>query len=715
MKLHELLGLMICIISINLLMYLLGFAKNALFFITFSTIYALVLSLTSTVVYKDLRKGLAVTYLFLGFVFIYAYGSTPGTSFSYYLGPYLMSIIPLSTSLLASFLTLRSSREISFAYVLIVLSIPTALLDPHGLLPVSVLIPHTLFLRTAFDGLWFITMSLLLYAPYLTLPILVIGFERFPQLNLCNVSYSSSGNVLDTFTAIAIVLTTFLFFDILYHRMIKYYLPRITERRHIIRNSFTFYLISIVVLVAVVVITYSFLPTKADMHYLNLIYATVPSFLISVLANSWTLIRETDSIRINIIKSLHQVKEELNICKSVLSELSINTLLGVKVSKYYESLDSTQKELNNIESYLSRPSLSLSRLKKTVNDLENIQKRLNDVKKGVVDIYRSTLKEVEEIYNDLVTLGGFRNAELDELIRLMRSINRFEDIPSVSIGFSRALSKICESFIRSIDDLITNINEITGVKVDVNTSIKCSEEVLLIDTSRAYRDMLKSLLSNENVNFVVSDLIKRTSHIKEFIDKLIDEYRGRLHEGFLLLFERLSKTLSSFPTSVVSSRDFAEVKIKCRDLRGNLQEFVEFVTNELMSEEKMIAIAANNLGFDYNVLVPVSAPTIGKSLRDLNGFQSVLTCDGLINWLNTKGLGLIYEQIFYVEMYVKVLQSIPYIQLLKNYFDNLLEKGDVLLDNIPLSKDTLKWFINIYISTRNDVVLEGNVLRVVRR
>ncbi|MCX8186209.1 MAG: hypothetical protein N3G48_03745 [Sulfolobales archaeon] len=714
MRFHELLGLIIIVISYNLHLYLLGLPHQVLTFITLSTIYAISLSITSALIYKDLRNGLAVTYLFLGFTFIYAYGSFPGVLYRFYLGPYLMSLIPIAASLVAAALTLRSAREISFTYVPTVLSLPTTLLDPWGVAPVGAMLSHTLFLKKASDSLRFVAASLLIYLPYILLPVILVNLEFLPQINICNVFYGASGHELNLAKAFAVVLAFIMVFDVLYHRVIKHYLPKVTEPTHLIRNSLIFYVISLAAVLPVPTLINSLIPTKSQIPYYSVLYASIPSLLMSLIASYWTLMTDLESFKSNNIKALRRIQEELNSCKSVLSELITNTLLGVKVSKYSETLEELSKQLNVVEKHLSKPALSLSHMKSTAETLDNVWGELINVKKQVIYTYKSTLKDISEIYDDLVSLGGFKDAELDELIRLMESVNRFEDIPSVSIGLSRALRRICESYLKLINDLVSNLSEVVEIEASVDTSLKCSEDVLLLNTSKAYRQAVKGVLSSEALTLSLANLTRNASQTTQLLSKLIDEYRGTLHQELLRSAEAIASDVKAIQQMEVSScKDVQDLKTRCRELRDDLHEFVELVREELESEEKLIKSASDKLGLEFSDLVPIPPTAITKSLKDFLSFKNASTCSELMKWLNTRGVGLIYEHLFYIEMYVKVLRSTAYIQLLTNYFDNMLQRGDVVLDDLPLSKDTLKWFLNVYRSIRRDVVVEGNVLRSV--
>ncbi len=714
MRYYELSALVLCIISFNILTYLVGLSKGVITFVTFSALYAASLAITSVIIYKDIRKGLAATYLFLALVFIYAYGTAPNLVFKSALGPYMMFITPIVSGLAASILALRSDLGISLAQVLIIISLPSAFLDFGGLLPFALMTPHILLLKTATDGLRFAGIALLVYLPYLLIPVSVSDVSAVPHMKLSNVLYVSGGE-LNLLITMLIACLVYVIFNTVYHKFLRHYLPEMTEPRHLLPYSSVSYGMSLAVLTLIHVITGLVTVAKPVESYLSVIYASIPSFFVSMLSCSWNLNRELVRLSDDLVRNIHSLRDELNACSSVLNELIVDPLLGVKVSAFQDKLRELERELDHVEERVGKPTPSLNWVKGYAALLEKVGKELVDTRHQVVDAYQSIVKEVRESYDKWVSISGLRNAELDDLVKLLESIKRFEDIPSVGVGLRKALKIICESYIKTLNDLARIIAEVLAVRVSVDTSMQCPENILLLDITKAYADVLENLLSSHEVTSKASAIVERATRLKDSIGGVIEEFTHKVRGELLELLKEVSTNLGSFPQGgILTFKHLNDMKIRCSALGDCLIRLSDLILQELNIKEKLLISVADNLGLDYRILTPVSPSVMSKSSKDFTVFRNLPTCYDLIDWMSSKWLGLLYEHLFYLEIFDKTLRYTNYLQLFIKYFDERLKYGSLSLDDIPLSKEALKWFINVYTAIRNDVVVEGNVLKKVK-
>lgn len=710
MKFHEILGLALCAVSFNLLIYSLkGPTKDFVTFLVFSVPYVIVLTLLSTVIYKDVRKGLAVTYFFLAVVFIYVYGTNPNLTFKFAFSLYLILIIPLISSLIAGVVTLRGSRESSLAHVLIILSLPATFLDFGGLLPVALMSPHFLLLKTIGEGVRFACVLFLTYLPYLLLSVLVTDISLIPYPNLFNVLYGVRGEY-NLLIAMIAVIAIFLTFDVAYHKYLKRYLPKLTEPRYILHYSLTSYVASLAMLAFISVITTLILKTKTE--FPNILYASIPSLPVALFESSWILTMELTRLKVELTNSFNSVKDELTSCISVFRELIVDPVLGIKVSKYRDRLEEIGRQLNTVKEFLSKPVFSSSSIANTTTLLEKLNNDLTDVKNQVVNTYHLAVKEIEESYNRVIRVIGLKDVDLDELIRVLGSVRRFEDIPSVSIGLSKALRGLCESYVKSLNELVRIADDLLGIKVSVDPSIPCSEVAILLNTVGVYGDVLESLLNSNEFMSKIATTVEKALNLSNSINKVVEENSGKINVELLKLLRGFSTDLKSYQQEgSITVKVLADMRNTCAVLRGGLVKLSELVNRELSSKDAYITDVASSLSLDRKVLMPITPSLISKHLKDLTAFQNISTCYELIDWMSAKFLGLVYEYLFYIETYDTVLRALNYLPLLIKYFDERLKHGTILLDDVPLSKDVLKWFVKVYISIKNDVVLEGNTLK----
>ncbi len=714
MRLYEVSGLALCVISFNLLTYSLGFAKNVAIFIAVSLLHAALLALTSFVIFKDVRKGLAVTYLFITLTFMYTYSVAPPLVFRSDLERYVLLIISLISGLAAGVLTLQGGREVSLAQTLIVLSLPAAILDGGGFLPIGLMAPHILFLRTAANGLRFNGISFLLYLPHLLLPMLVVDTSLVPHINLCNVLYGV-GSELNLLPTMLLVNAVFLAFNAAYHKFLKYRLPKIVELKHIVHHSLASYMMSLTMISVIPMLAGIFLPVRPPNSYLSILYASIPAFPISLLGSSWSLDLELSPMRDELNSNFQQVRNELNTHAYVLDVLAVSPIFKAKIGGCLSTLERVGKQLDSIEVFLSKPILSQSSILNTATLLMRLRSDLAGIRDQVVSTYQSVVNEVKELYKWYIRINGLRDVELDELIILAEHVKRFEDIPSISEGLTKTLKKVCELYVRTLNRLAIIVERVLDVKVGVSTLAQCSDEALLLSVVGTYRNLLEDMLASNELTSKISKMVNDLSNLKSSIDKLIEEYTGKVGSDLLNSLKELSNTLRVPQHQEVNMyKVLTNMMNTCDVLRNILAKLVRSLSYELSSREEYLVRAANSLGIDYNLLTPIPPDVMSKSLSSLTAFQDILTCYDLINWISSKGLGLIHSHLLYIEMYVRVLRRINYLQLLMKYFDDRLEHGDVVLDDVPLSKESLKWFVNVYVGVRKDVVLDGNTLKRLR-
>ncbi|MEM4684677.1 MAG: hypothetical protein QW133_00935 [Sulfolobales archaeon] len=706
MKFHEISGLVLCAVSFNILVYIL--ARGSAIFPVFSVFYVIVLALLSTIIYKDVRKGLAVTYFFLAVAFIYVYGTNPNLTFKFAFGSYLMLIIPLISSLTAGIIVLRGSRESFLAYVLIILSLPATFLDFGGLLPIALMSPHFLLFKTIIDGLRFACVLFLTYLPYVLLPTFIADISVIPYPNLFNVLYGVRGEY-NLLIAMMAVITIFLIFDVVYLKYLRHHLPKLTEPKYLLHYSLTSYFASLAMLTSIFVITVLILKTKPE--FTNMLYASIHSLPVALFGSSWILTMELTRLKWELSNSFNRVRDELTSCISVFRELIVDPVLGIKVSKYRDRLEDIGRQLNTVKEFLSKPTLSSSSIENMTTLLEKLSNDLTDIRNQIVSTYHLTVKEIEESYNKVARVVGSKDMELDELIRVLGSIQRFEDIPSVSIGLSKALKSLCESYVRSLNELVRLADDLLGIKVGVEPSIPCSEVAILLNTVGVYGDILESLLSSNEFMSKTTAMVEKALNLSNSINKVVEENSSKINVELLKLLKELSTNLKSYQQEGITVKALADMRNKCSLLRSSLTRLSDLVSHELSSKDAYITNIASSLGLDRKILMPITPSVISKHLKDLTAFQDISTCCELIDWTSSKFLGLIYEYLFYIETYDMILRAMNYLPLLIKYFDERLKRGVISLDDVPLSKDVLRWFVNVYISIKSDVVLEGNILK----
>lgn len=169
MKFTDLLGLVLCIFTFNILSYGLGILRD-FSFVGASTLFSILLIILTIYVFREFRKGLILTIISITMLYIYSY-SISGVLIKQYLGPYTLLLISLISSLALVLVVLRSDNDVAFTQSFIIFSLPLGFIDLTGVISMSVIISQVVFLKSLVSVSLCSLTILFSYLPYALLPL----------------------------------------------------------------------------------------------------------------------------------------------------------------------------------------------------------------------------------------------------------------------------------------------------------------------------------------------------------------------------------------------------------------------------------------------------------------------------------------------------------------------------------------------------------------
>jgi len=710
MRFTDLLGLVLCILTFNVLSYGLDLFRDSAF-VGISTLFSISLTVLTIYVFREFRKGLVLTILSMTVLYIYGY-STSGISVKQYLGPYTLLITPLISSLALVLVVLRSDNDTAFTQSLIIFSLPLGFIDLTGVIAVSVIISQIVFLKSLISVLLCSLVIFFTYLPYTILP-LIADIRYVNHLNIFNITYWEEGTELNLLKFMVVFTVIYLLFGVLYVRVIKNYIPKVRDLKYLLITTATYYSLLIILITTSSVITaYMFLNKLVSMGTQHLIYITIPALTIPLIKSFNDLLSELSSLRVKAMELFKEVNKDFTEVHSVTDTLVVNPVLGLSVSKYHRELDDVVSNLKSVEDLLKKHTYSIDRMNTVINELLHIKEVLRSVRDGITNNYLNVINEFRDAYTELVLISGLRDDEVESVINVLSSVKRFEDIPAVVEGLSKLSVKLCEKYVTALDKVSKDVNEVLGIRVSVDTSLPC-RDVISLTSLKTYREVLNEVSNELAIN--IANTLNNLLVITERIDELYREYKIRLSYELQTSFKELLSSLRTIAVSEKSTyRLLNSIKSTCTNLRKGLTEITDLLRSEVGVKEDLIVNTAGNLGIPTSKLLPVTKELITKAFSELTSYNDVRVCSDFISKLASKGLNTLHDLLLIITLLDDILRKVKYLPLIFTYLDDRLARGDVPLSDIPLDEKSLKWFVDLYLASRDGVVIQGGVIRRVR-
>jgi|GEM_PF-1117248 len=711
MKFTDLLGLVLCILTFNTLLYGLGLLRD-FSFVGVSIFFSILLIILTIYVFREFRKGLILTITSITMLYIYSY-SMSGVLVKQYLGPYTLLLISLISSLALVLVVLRSDNDVAFTQSFIIFSLPLGFIDLTGVISMSVIISQVVFLKSLVSVSLCSLTILFSYLPYALLP-LIADVRYVNHLNIFNIIYWEEGTELNLLKLVVVVTVMFSLFGVIYVRVIKNYIPKVRDLKYLLISTATYYsLLIILITTSSVITTYMFSNKLVSVGPQHLIYITIPALTIPLIKSFNDLFSELSSLKVKATELFKEVNKDFTEVYSVASTLVVNAVLGLSVSRYYKELDGVRSNLRSVEDLLKKHTYSIDYMNTIINELVRIKDILRSVRDGITNDYLNLVNDVKNTYTELVLINGLRDYEVESVINVLLNVKRFEDIPAVGEGLSKLLVNLCGKYISTLGNISRNVDEVLGIRVSVDTSLPC-KDVTSLTSLRTYREVLNEVSNELTVN--ITNILNNLLVIRERIDEFYREYEGVLSYELRTSFKEL---LSLLRTITISERSIyrllGSIKSVCTNLRRGLTEVTDLLRNEVGVKEGLIVNVASSLGIPTSKLLPVTKEFITKTLSELTSYNDVRVCSDFISRLASKGLNTLHDLLLIITLLEDTLRKVKYLPLIFTYLDDRLVRGDVPLNDIPLNEKVLKWFVDLYLASRSDVVIHEGVIRRVSR
>ncbi len=483
----------------------------------------------------------------------------------------------------------------------------------------------------------------------------------------------------------------------------------------IFMNSFSIAMSGIVFNALVVVLVYLLAPWLNEVLVMKSVILTLISTFAAALLINTTLFRREIK---GLLKDFEERSEYLlHALDNVRDAVNALASVGVTNEKIEELRSRTNEIIMNLRRIKEHASSNPSpgTLKSALNELNIVEKNVTEIEKEIVDTFTSltiTVQSLKPIVDPYVRIPE------DLWLKAVTAtkVEGIEDVLIKANALRRIAERLCTYLEKAINQSLTELEKVLGIKVIPEEPMKCSNWRNPISALKGIvREYTLILARNKHA---IQETYNRLLKLKEvFLTLEKDVKKNDLQStNFGILLSEASSILSEVPDVIPSThsaiRIIKDVTEKLRGIIARLPEALKTDLNLLLgssgtnttAEVASILHALSNVSEKLNYLCE-TLENLSKEGTEGSYTQLITTYDSAL----PKLLKRIVDNLKELAAMRRRTGLIPVVM---EYIDYLLTKkgGTLSLEDLPFRRDASIHFIQLYAISRKDVeVLEGGI------
>ncbi len=713
MRFIELLQLIVFVLVFELLLYVLSGGISTAQLMLFSTAYAVILIITYFYIFsQDIRKSVALSYISLSVALIFGY-SVSGVAFRSPLDPYYISLILAAisaTNFIPAFLVMRQRHGFIVPHILIIASLPVAMLDPTGYASPALIAAYIVLSNSLEDLIIYAVSLMSIYAPYLILPLLITNIKFVPNISMLNMTYMLPGFELKPAMFFMSIILIYTLVGCMYLLIKKRFLPEAYGLRDILIRTATSYVLCVAAVLTVVIVSQNVISVPQATRYGYLVVVPLTASIFALLNAFNEMLTRSNVLRSKAMSMINSLRSDLNLYASVIEEVS-DASTRLSINEVKDSLTKISKELDNISWELSKSLTTARRINEVLNRLDTeLSKSLNSIKNSLLNKFASLVNDVKNLYNSIALTSGLMDSHVSDMLKHLEGVNDLEALPDALLKLKKVLKRLCDLCGNVLSVISTYYREVLGKEAySVNAPIKCSEDLVMLDVIKIYMEFIDKVHSEfkDEVMTTYSNLTK----LGRDLEALINSFKDMSSSEVLTALNNLRETFKVLPEfGVTPIRALFNIREVCMALRDNLTRFLDAVNNEVHVRELEMSnlIDLKDIKLDY---LTTRKSDVSAAVNELLTYID-RPCRELVEYLVNSKLKPLSELLGYVKLIDITIKRAKYLSLFIKYLDDRLSiDGSINVDEIPLPSNVLSWLLSIYLSSRGGVVYDGRVIK----
>ncbi len=550
--------------------------------------------------------------------------------------------------------------------------------------------------------------------PFIGIPAVVYNTGNLPHITLPGLHVGSVAYVtalVVTYVALAIAGGIGGFLAITFWKSST----RPEKVPRIFMNSFSIAMSGIVFNALVVVLVYLLAPWLNEVLVMKSVILTLISTFAAALLINTTLFRREIK---GLLKDFEERSEYLlHALDNVRDAVNALASVGVTNEKIEELRSRTNEIIMNLRRIKEHASSNPSpgTLKSALNELNIVEKNVTEIEKEIVDTFTSltiTVQSLKPIVDPYVRIPE------DLWLKAVTAtkVEGIEDVLIKANALRRIAERLCTYLEKAINQSLTELEKVLGIKVIPEEPMKCSNWRNPISALKGIvREYTLILARNKHA---IQETYNRLLKLKEvFLTLEKDVKKNDLQStNFGILLSEASSILSEVPDVIPSThsaiRIIKDVTEKLRGIIARLPEALKADLNLLLgssgtnttAEVASILHALSNVSEKLNYLCE-TLENLSKEGTEGSYTQLITTYDSAL----PKLLKRIVDNLKELAAMRRRTGLIPVVM---EYIDYLLTKkgGTLSLEDLPFRRDASIHFIQLYAISRKDVeVLEGGI------
>ena len=550
--------------------------------------------------------------------------------------------------------------------------------------------------------------------PFIGIPAVVYNTGNLPHITLPGLHVGSVAYVtalVVTYVALAIAGGIGGFLAITFWKSST----RPEKVPRIFMNSFSIAMSGIVFNALVVVFVYLLAPWLNEVLVMKSVILTLISTFAAALLINTTLFRREIK---GLLKDFEERSEYLlHALDNVRDAVNALASVGVTNEKIEELRSRTNEIIMNLRRIKEHASSNPSpgTLKSALNELNIVEKNVTEIEKEIVDTFTSltiTVQSLKPIVDPYVRIPE------DLWLKAVTAtkVEGIEDVLIKANALRRIAERLCTYLEKAINQSLTELEKVLGIKVIPEEPMKCSNWRNPISALKGIvREYTLILARNKHA---IQETYNRLLKLKEvFLTLEKDVKKNDLQStNFGILLSEASSILSEVPDVIPSThsaiRIIKDVTEKLRGIIARLPEALKADLNLLLgssgtnttAEVASILHALSDVSEKLNYLCE-TLENISKEETEGSYTQLITTYDSAL----PKLLKRIVDNLKELAAMRRRTGLIPVVM---EYIDYLLTKkgGTLSLEDLPFRRDASIHFIQLYAISRKDVeVLEGGI------
>ncbi len=550
--------------------------------------------------------------------------------------------------------------------------------------------------------------------PFIGIPAVVYNTGNLPHITLPGLHVGSVAYVtalVVTYVALAIAGGIGGFLAITFWKSST----RPEKVPRIFMNSFSIAMSGIVFNALVVVFVYLLAPWLNEVLVMKSVILTLISTFAAALLINTTLFRREIK---GLLKDFEERSEYLlHALDNVRDAVNALASVGVTNEKIEELRSRTNEIIMNLRRIKEHASSNPSpgTLKSALNELNIVEKNVTEIEKEIVDTFTSltiTVQSLKPIVDPYVRIPE------DLWLKAVTAtkVEGIEDVLIKANALRRIAERLCTYLEKAINQSLTELEKVLGIKVIPEEPMKCSNWRNPISALKGIvREYTLILARNKHA---IQETYNRLLKLKEvFLTLEKDVKKNDLQStNFGILLSEASSILSEVPDVIPSThsaiRIIKDVTEKLRGIIARLPEALKADLNLLLgssgtnttAEVASILHALSNVSEKLNYLCE-TLENLSKEGTEGSYTQLITTYDSAL----PKLLKRIVDNLKELAAMRRRTGLIPVVM---EYIDYLLTKkgGTLSLEDLPFRRDASIHFIQLYAISRKDVeVLEGGI------